>query len=124
MGNGHFNKLKHKVEVERNMDFPISAIQKSEISFYLVSVIANKSFPYHLLSDYALGSIIKTNNPLLANLNVSSPFLKSYTLKEQTDAVLYFGKPSLLTEEEDLPFQDKKYELELERRRNLKKCND
>jgi len=123
MGNNHFNKQKSKYMIEKNLDNPITSILKNDKNkLYLVNILSASSFSYNKLSGLEKESIITTKDKWLGPLKVTAPFIKEYSLNEQTDAILYLGSKKDFTKEKVTPFNDSEYSKELTRRSNLKKC--
>ncbi len=125
MGNSHFNKLKTKSMIEKNLENPITAINNlNKGDLILINTITTSDFPYEKLSALPKECVIETSDTWLGELEIGSPFIKNQKLKDQTDAILYLGSRKELTTEKPQPFNDEDYEKELERRNNLPRCTN
>lgn len=124
MGNSHFNFQRTKHMLENNLHNPItSIIDRAKAKLYLLNIMSSSSFPYEKLNGIEKGSIVLTSDSWLGELKISSPFIKDKTLKSQTNGIVFLGNKTDLSSEITTDFNDAQYIKELERRKNLSKCN-
>lgn len=124
MGNSHFNKQRTESMKKNNLENPItSLIQFEGTKLFLLNIMSSSSFPYEKIENIDTGSIITTNDSWLGNIRAGSPFIKDIPLSMQTDGIIYLGNKSQLTNENITAFNDKSYEQEMVRRKNLENCN-